>query len=61
VIEARAPGRSEAVVADFLRAYGGLDLEELDDFIAAHRLYTTVWQAFDAQRRRAAARAQCSD
>lgn len=48
---ARAPGGSEAFVADFLRAYGGLDLEELNDFIAAHLLYTTVWQAFDAQRR----------
>ena len=51
VIEARATGGSEAFVADFLRAYGGLDLEELNDFIAAHLLYTTVWQAFDAQRR----------
>ena len=51
IVEARAFGRSEAFVADFLRAYGGLDLDELDDFIAAHVLYTTVWQAFDAQRR----------
>jgi Ser/Thr protein kinase RdoA (MazF antagonist) len=51
VIEARAPGGSEAFVAEFLRAYGGPDLGELDDFIAAHLLYTTVWQAFDAQRR----------
>jgi Phosphotransferase enzyme family len=57
IIEARAPGGSEAFVADFLRAYGGLDLEELNDFIAAHVVYTTVWQAFDAQRRRAAVRA----
>jgi hypothetical protein len=51
IVEARAPGGSEAFVADFLRAYGGLDPEELNDFIAAHLLYTTVWQAFDAQRR----------
>jgi aminoglycoside phosphotransferase len=51
IIEARARGGSEAFVADFLRAYGGLDPEELNDFIAAHHLYTTVWQAFDAQRR----------
>jgi hypothetical protein len=51
IIQGRAPGGSEAFVADFLRAYGGPDLEELDDFIAAHVLYTTVWQAFDAQRR----------
>jgi hypothetical protein len=58
ITAARARGGSEAFVADFLRAYGGRDLEELDDFIAAHLLYTTVWQAFDAQRRRAAVRAQ---
>ncbi len=51
VTDARARGASEAFVADFLRAYGGPDLEELDPFIAAHLLYTTVWQAFDAQRR----------
>jgi Ser/Thr protein kinase RdoA (MazF antagonist) len=51
ILEARARGRSEAFVADFLRAYGALDLEELDDFIAAHLLYTTIWQAFAAQRR----------
>jgi hypothetical protein len=51
IIEARARGGSEGFVADFLRAYGGLDIGELSDFIAAHRLYTTVWQAFDAQRR----------
>jgi Ser/Thr protein kinase RdoA (MazF antagonist) len=49
--QARARGGSEAFVADFLRAYGGVDVDELDDFIAAHLLYTTVWQAFDAQRR----------
>ena len=56
--EARAAGGSEAFVADFLRAYGGLDLDELNDFIEAHAVYTTVWQAFTAQRRRAAVRAQ---
>ncbi len=50
ITAARARGRSEAFVADFLRAYGGLELEELDDFIAAHLLYTTVWKAFVAQR-----------
>ena len=52
VVEARALGRSEAFVADVLRAYGGLDPDELTDFSAAHVLYTTVWQAFDAQRPR---------
>jgi Ser/Thr protein kinase RdoA (MazF antagonist) len=51
IAAARARGGSEAFVADFLRAYGGRDLDGLDDFIAAHRLYTTVWVAFDAQRR----------
>jgi thiamine kinase-like enzyme len=51
IAEARARGESEAFVADFLHTYGGLDLEELDHFVAAHLLYTTVWQAFDAQRR----------
>jgi hypothetical protein len=51
IIELRGGGGSEAFVADFLRAYGGLEIEELDDFIAAHVLYATIWQAFDAQRR----------
>jgi hypothetical protein len=51
VVEARARGETEAFVADFLRAYGALDLGELDDFIAAHVLYTTIWRAFAAQRR----------
>jgi hypothetical protein len=51
VVDARARGESEAFVADFLRAYGELELEELDDFIAAHLLYSTVWRAFAAQRR----------
>ncbi|HEV7585709.1 MAG TPA: aminoglycoside phosphotransferase family protein [Solirubrobacteraceae bacterium] len=51
IAEARARGASEAFVAGFLRGYGRRDVEELDEFIAAHLLYTTVWQAFDAQRR----------
>jgi hypothetical protein len=55
VADARARGKSEAFVADFLRAYGGPDLEELDDFIAAHLLYTRIWRAFAAQRDRAGA------
>jgi hypothetical protein len=49
--DARARGESEAFVADFLSAYGGVDLEELHEFIAAHLLYTTIWQAFVAQHR----------
>jgi hypothetical protein len=52
VVEARARGAGEAFVADVLRAYGGPELDELDDFIAAHLLYMTVWRAFAAQRRR---------
>jgi hypothetical protein len=50
VLEARARGESEAFVADLLRAYGGPELEELEDFLTAHLLYTTIWQAFAAQR-----------
>jgi Ser/Thr protein kinase RdoA (MazF antagonist) len=48
---ARDCGESEIFVAEFLRAYGGLEVEELKDFIAAHFLYSTVWQAFAAQNR----------
>jgi Ser/Thr protein kinase RdoA (MazF antagonist) len=53
VIQARqrARGAGEAFVAEFLRAYGQLSLEALDDFIAAHQLYSVIWHAFDAQRR----------
>jgi len=51
VVEARSRRWDEPFVADFLRAYGGPDLAELEDFVAAHLLYTTIWRAFDAQRR----------
>jgi hypothetical protein len=51
LIEASAPGGNEAFVADFLHGYGGLDLEELNAFIAAHLIYMTVWPEFVAQRR----------
>jgi hypothetical protein len=51
VVAARDRGLGEAFVADFLAAYGGPGLEDLEDFLAAHRLYTTIWQAFDVQRR----------
>ncbi|MGO9488940.1 MAG: phosphotransferase enzyme family protein [Solirubrobacteraceae bacterium] len=50
ITSARDRGASPAFVADFLDAYGGPDPEELDDFIAAHLLYATVWQAFATQR-----------
>jgi Ser/Thr protein kinase RdoA (MazF antagonist) len=48
---ARARGASAAFVAEVLDAYGGPGLDELDDFLGAHRLYTTIWQAFATQRR----------
>lgn len=49
-VDVRAAGGDEAFVAGFLRAYGGVQLNELGDFLAADLLYTTVWQAFSAQR-----------
>lgn len=48
VVSARLRGQSEAFVAEVLGAYGGPQLDELSDFVAAHELYTTIWQA--AQR-----------
>jgi hypothetical protein len=54
VLDARTRGASEAFIAEFLHAYGGPDLDELGDFLAAHRLYTTIWRAFAAQVRPAA-------
>lgn len=51
IAEARDCGENEVFVAEFLRAYGGLEIDELEDFIEAHLLYTTIWQAFAAQRR----------
>ena len=48
VVSARLRGQSEAFVAEFLGAYGGPQLDELSDFVAAHELYTAIWQA--AQR-----------
>jgi Ser/Thr protein kinase RdoA (MazF antagonist) len=45
VLDARTRGADEAFVADLLDAYGRPDLEALDDFIAAHLLYTTIWRA----------------
>jgi aminoglycoside phosphotransferase len=51
ISDVRASGGSEAFVGEVLRAYGGLEIEELDDFIEAHALYATIWQAFDTQRR----------
>jgi hypothetical protein len=46
VVDARGRGESESYVADFLKAYGGPGLDELEDFIAAHLLYTAIWRAF---------------
>ena len=50
VADTRAAGASETFIADFLHAYGGVQLDELDDFIAADHVFTTVWQASEAQR-----------
>ena len=52
VAEARASERGDDVAADILRGYGGPELEELDPFIAAHDLYSAIWQTYAAQRRR---------
>lgn len=51
VADARAFGASEAFVQELLSSYGGPELRELDDFIAADLLYTTIWHEFTAQRR----------
>lgn len=48
---ARARGQSDAFVEEILDAYGGPQLSELSDFIAADELYVTIWQSYDAQRR----------
>jgi Phosphotransferase enzyme family len=50
VASARARGQDARYVEDVLDAYGGPELEDLGPFLDAHALYTTVWQAFDAQR-----------
>jgi len=52
VVSARVRGRDEAFVEEFLGAYGGPGLSELADFIAAHELYTAVWQAYAQKKRR---------
>jgi hypothetical protein len=51
VSSARARGQSDAFVEQILDAYGGPQVDELSDFIAADELYMTVWQSYDAQRR----------
>jgi hypothetical protein len=51
VVSARARGQSDAFVDELLDAYGGPRRDELSDFIAAHELYTTIWQSYDAGRR----------
>jgi Phosphotransferase enzyme family len=48
---ARARGQSDAFVEEILEAYGGPQLDELSDFMAADELYVTIWQSYDAQRR----------
>jgi hypothetical protein len=51
VVSARARGAGDAYIEEVLDAYGGPRVDELDHFIAAHALYTTIWQAYEAQRR----------
>jgi hypothetical protein len=51
VSEARTCGEGEPYVLEFLHAYGGPQREELTDFMEAHLLYGTIWQAFAAQSR----------
>ena len=46
VSQARALGLGEPFVAEFLAAYGGPGLQELDDFITAHDVYSAIWRAF---------------
>ena len=53
ISDARGHGASESFVTDFLNAYDRVELEELDDFVAAHELYSSVWRAFAMQRRAA--------
>jgi hypothetical protein len=52
VSSARARGQDEAFVAELLHAYGGPQVEDLVDFIAAHELYATIWHTYAAQRGR---------
>jgi hypothetical protein len=53
VVDARAAGASEGFVAEFLAAYDGPGLDELEEFIEAHIVYMRVWRAFAAQSGRA--------
>jgi hypothetical protein len=52
VAEARdTPGQGNPFVAEFLTAYGGIELDELEDFIEAHDLYSAIWRASAARSR----------
>ena len=55
VASARARGQSATFVDELLAAYGDPGVEDLKAFLEAHALYEVVWQAFEGQRRRAAA------
>jgi hypothetical protein len=44
-------GADDAFVDRALKAYGGLDREELAPFTAGHQLYDEIWKAYDARRR----------
>lgn len=51
VTSARARGATDAFIEELLHAYGGPHIDALSDVITAHKLYTTIWQSYDAQRR----------
>lgn len=51
VVSARLCGRDETFVEEFLDAYSAR-LGAISDFIAAHELYWTVWQAYAQKKRR---------
>jgi hypothetical protein len=51
VTSARARGADPAFIEQLLDAYGGPRLDDLSDFVAAHELYTIIWQAYDVQER----------
>jgi Ser/Thr protein kinase RdoA (MazF antagonist) len=53
VASARARGHSATFVEELLAGYGEPGAEGLEPFLEAHALYDTVWQAFEARRRRA--------